>query len=191
MPELTLAHSPDSDDLVMWWPICGMTDEAGKPIAGELGEPTIDTGDLAFRPMAEDVEKLNQRAHEAGDLDITAISAHTYPHVKDTYRITTCGGSFGEGYGPKVVCRADDARFDEGEASLAKLLEIGHSIAVPGRMTTAYLTLSILLRGIDADKKLTPVPMLFSDIIGAVQREEVAAGLRILEALLTCEVCGL
>ncbi|MEL7483137.1 MAG: MqnA/MqnD/SBP family protein [Planctomycetota bacterium] len=191
MPELTLAHSPDSDDLVMWWPICGMTDEAGKPIAGALGEPAIDTGDLTFKPMAEDVEKLNQRAHEVGDLDITAISAHTYPHVKDIYRITACGGSFGEGYGPKVVCRADDARFDEGEAPLAKLLEIGHSIAVPGRMTTAFLTLSILLRGIDADKKMTPVPMLFSDIIGAVQREEVAAGLLIHEAQLTFEEVGL
>lgn len=188
---LTLAHSPDSDDLVMWWPLCGMTDEAGKPIAGALGEPAIDTGGLTFTPMAEDVEVLNRRAHETGDLDITAISAHTYPHVKDTYRITACGGSFGEGYGPKVVCRADDPRFADGEASLARLLEIGHSIAVPGRMTTAYLTLSILLREINAEKKMTPVPMLFSDIIGAVQREEVAAGLLIHEAQLTFEEVGL
>ncbi len=188
---LTLAHSPDSDDLVMWWPLCGMTDEAGKPIPGELGEPAIDTGGLAFTPIAEDVEKLNRRAHETGDLDITAISAHTYPHVKDTYRITACGGSFGEGYGPKVVCRSDDPRFADGEASLARLLEIGHSIAVPGRMTTAFLTLSILLREIDAEKKMTPVPMLFSEIIGAVQREEVACGLLIHEAQLTFEDEGL
>ncbi|MEO1584705.1 MAG: MqnA/MqnD/SBP family protein [Planctomycetota bacterium] len=188
---LTLAHSPDSDDLVMWWPICGMTDEAGKPVPGELGEPAIDTGGLTFLPMAEDVEVLNKRAHEAGDLDITAISAHTYPHVKDTYRVTACGGSFGEGYGPKVVCRADDPRFEVGEASLAKLLEIGHSIAVPGRMTTAYLTLSILLRSIDPERSMTPVPMPFGEIIGAVQREEVAAGLLIHEAQLTFEDVGL
>lgn len=191
MPELTLAHSPDSDDLVMWWPICGMTDEAGEPVPGEFGTPAIDTGGLVFKPFAEDVEKLNQRAHTDADLDITAISAHTYPHVKDTYRITACGGSFGDGYGPKVVCRADDPRFADGQASLAKLLEIGHSIAVPGRMTTAFLTLSILLREIDAGKTMTPVPMLFSDIIGAVQREEVAAGLLIHEAQLTFEEEGL
>ena len=188
---LTLAHSPDSDDLVMWWPICGMTDAGGAPIAGERGRPAIDTGGLSFTPIAEDVEKLNKRAHEAGDLDITAISAHTYPHVKGTYRVTRCGGSFGEGYGPKVVCRADDPRFEGGEASLARLLEIGHSIAVPGRMTSAFLTLSILLRGIDHEKKMTPVPMPFGEIIGAVQREEAAAGLLIHEAQLAFEDAGL
>ncbi|MGP1272188.1 MAG: menaquinone biosynthesis family protein [Phycisphaerales bacterium] len=188
---LTLAHSPDSDDLVMWWPLCGMTDAAGKPVPGELGEPAIDTGGIVFRSIAEDVEKLNRRAIESGDLDITAISAHTYPHVRDTYRVTRCGGSFGEGYGPKVVVRADDPRFADGERSIARLLEIGHSIAVPGRMTTAYLTLSILLREIDAAKRMTPVPMPFQEVIGAVQREEVAAGLLIHEAQLTFEDAGL
>ena len=188
---LTLAHSPDSDDLVMWWPLCGMTDATGKPVPGELGRPAIDTGGIVFTPIAEDVEKLNRRAHESGDLDITAISAHTYPHVKDTYRVTRCGGSFGEGYGPKVVVRADDPRFAEGERSIARLLEIGHSIAVPGRMTTAYLTLSILLRGIDPERAMTPVPMLFSEVIGAVLREEVAAGLLIHEAQLTFDQVGL
>ncbi|MEM1071825.1 MAG: MqnA/MqnD/SBP family protein [Planctomycetota bacterium] len=188
---LTLAHSPDSDDLVMWWPICGMTDADGAPVPGPDGDPAIDTGGIVFQPMAEDVEKLNRRAIERGDLDITAISAHTYPHVKDRYRITRCGGSFGEGYGPKVVVRADDPRFAVGEASISKLLEVGHSIAVPGTMTTAYLVLSILLRGIDADKRMTPVPMPFGDVIGAVQREEVAAGLLIHEAQLTFADAGL
>ncbi|MEM8757284.1 MAG: MqnA/MqnD/SBP family protein [Planctomycetota bacterium] len=188
---LSLAHSPDSDDLVMWWPLCGMTDADGNPVPGSDGEPAIDTGGIVFTPMAEDVEALNRRAHEAGDLDITAISAHTYPHVKETYRITRCGGSFGEGYGPKVVVRKDDPRFADGEASIGKLLEIGHSIAVPGRMTTAFLVLSILLREMDAEKRMTPVPMPFFEVIGAVQREEVAAGLLIHEAQLTFEDEGL
>lgn len=191
MIELTLAHSPDSDDLVMWWPLCGMTDAEGRSLPGAMGRPVIDTGGLVFRPIAEDVETLNRRACERGDLDVTAISAHTYPYVKDVYRITRCGGSFGEGYGPKVVVRAGDRRFDDGEPSLARLLRPGHSIAVPGRKTTAFLVLSMLLREIDPAQRMTAVPMPFGAIIGAVQREEVAAGLLIHEAQLTFESAGL
>jgi 1,4-dihydroxy-6-naphthoate synthase len=191
MIEITLAHSPDSDDLVMWWPLCGMTDNAGGPFPGAMGRPVIDAGGLVFRPIAEDVETLNRRAHERGDLDITAISAHTYPYVKDHYRITRCGGSFGEGYGPKVVVRADDRRFDAGEPALARLLEPGHSIAVPGRKTTAFLVLTMLLREINPSRRMTAVPMPFGEIIGAVRREEVAAGLLIHEAQLTHESFGL
>lgn len=188
MHELTLAHSPDSDDLVMWWPICGMTYEDGSPVEGELGKPAIDTGGFVFRPMGEDVEVLNRRAIEAGDLDITAISAHTYPHIKDQYQITDCGGSFGEGYGPKVVVRQGDDRFDSGAAGL---LGDGIRVAVPGTKTTAFLTLSILLREIDPAKKMDVVVMPFHEIIAAVQRGDVDAGLLIHEAQLTFEEAGL
>lgn len=182
MPELTLAHSPDSDDLVMWWPLCGMTDVDGTPISGNLGRPSIDTGGFTFRPMAEDVEALNRRAVERGDLDITAISAHTYPHIRGKYQITDCGGSFGEGYGPKVVCRSGDQRFGRGAGAL---LDEGMTIAVPGKRTTAFLTLSLMLRKIDPWRSVRAVEMPFHGVIGAVQRGETDAGLLIHEAQLT------
>ncbi|HED53679.1 MAG TPA: ABC transporter substrate-binding protein [Phycisphaerales bacterium] len=188
MPELTLAHSPDSDDLVMWWPICGMTLDDGSPMDGPMGSPAIDTGGFVFRPMAEDVEVLNRRAIEVGDLDITAISAHTYPHIKVRYRITDCGGSFGEGYGPKVVVREGDPRFADG---VAGLLEDGVSIAVPGLKTSAFLALSLLLREIDASRPVRAVEMPFQEIIAAVQRGDVDAGLLIHEAQLTFADAGL
>jgi 1,4-dihydroxy-6-naphthoate synthase len=188
MHELSLAHSPDSDDLVMWWPICGMTLEDGSPVAGEHGKSAIDTGGFVFVPMAEDVEVLNRRAIEAGDLDITAISAHTYPHIKDRYQITDCGGSFGEGYGPKVVIRQDDERFADGAAGL---IGDGITVAVPGTKTTAFLTLSILLREIDPSRTMDVVVMPFHEIIAAVQRGDVDAGLLIHEAQLTFADAGL
>ncbi|PHQ79259.1 MAG: ABC transporter substrate-binding protein [Phycisphaera sp.] len=188
MHQLTLAHSPDSDDLVMWWPICGMTHEDGSPVDGALGKPAIDTGGFVFAAMAEDVEVLNRRAIEVGDLDITAISAHTYPHIKDRYRITDCGGSFGEGYGPKVVVRQDDERFADGAAGL---IGEGVTVAVPGTKTTAFLTLSLLLREVDPTRTMLVVEMPFHEIIGAVQRGDVDAGLLIHEAQLTFADAGL
>lgn len=190
MPELTLAHSPDSDDLVMWWPICGMTNEDGSPIDGPLGRPAIDTGDFAFTPIAEDVEVLNKRAIERADLDITAISAHTYPHIKDRYQITDCGGSFGEGYGPKVVVRADDERFLR-ETPVEALLAEDVTVAVPGTHTTAFLTLSLMLRELDDSRTMHVQEMPFHEIIERVQSGKVDAGLLIHEAQLTFEDEGL
>lgn len=190
MPTLTLAHSPDSDDLVMWWPLCGMTHEDGTPIEGPLGKPALDTRGFVFEPMPEDVEVLNRRAIETGDLDITAISAHTYPHIKDRYQITDCGGSFGESYGPRVVARADDERFIR-ELPVESLLMDDMTIAVPGRKTTAFLTLSLMLRAIDPSRTMRAVEMPFAEIIGAVQGGKADAGLLIHEAQLTFEEAGL
>ena len=188
MPTLTLAHSPDSDDLVMWWPLCGMTHADGSPIEGPLGKPALDTQGFTFKPLPEDVEALNRRAIERADLDITAISAHTYPHIKDRYQITDCGGSFGESYGPKVVARAEDDRF---KAGVGALLDDNITIAVPGRKTTAFLTLSLMLRAIDPTRTMRTVEMPFYEIIEAVQGGKVDAGLLIHEAQLTFEDAGL
>lgn len=190
MPELTLAHSPDSDDLVMWWPICGMTNENGSPIDGPLGKPAIDTGGFTFTPIAEDVEVLNKRAIERADLDITAISAHTYPHIKDRYQITDCGGSFGEGYGPKVVVRADDERFIR-ETPVEALLGEDVTVAVPGTHTSAFLTLSLMLRELDDSRTMRVQEMPFHEIIERVQSGKADAGLLIHEAQLTFEDAGL
>src|SRR5262245_27389678 len=104
---LSLGHSPDPDDAFMWWPITGMVLPDGMPAPGAASRPAIQTGRFAFRAVPEEIEKLNRRASGAGDLDITAVSARAYANVADRYVITSCGASFGDGYGPKLVVRQD------------------------------------------------------------------------------------
>ncbi|MEO1278966.1 MAG: MqnA/MqnD/SBP family protein, partial [Planctomycetota bacterium] len=89
--DLTLAHSPDADDMAMWWPLTGFIAPDGEL----LRPPAIDTGRFAFTPQPEDVEALNKTARE-NPLDITAISAAAWPALSDLYLITDCGASFGE-----------------------------------------------------------------------------------------------
>src|SRR5689334_16519374 len=88
--EITLGHSPDPDDAFMFY---------------ALATDGIDTGDLAFRHIIEDIETLNHRAMK-GELDVTAISIHTYAYVLDTYALLTSGASMGDNYGPLVIARA-------------------------------------------------------------------------------------
>jgi 1,4-dihydroxy-6-naphthoate synthase len=98
--DVTLAHSPDPDDVFMWWPITGMIDppthaeaQEGRP-ARVASSPAIDTGRFRFVPIAADIAALNRRAMTAGDLDITAISMNCYSHVAAKYQLT-CFGSMG------------------------------------------------------------------------------------------------
>ncbi|MGJ8636111.1 MAG: menaquinone biosynthesis family protein [Phycisphaerales bacterium] len=179
---LTLAHSPDSDDLVMWWPLTGITNPDGSPIDGPLGKPQLDTGPFRFNLVARDVEELNQLAIEPGTsapYDITAISCAAYPAIADRYLITRSGGSFGENYGPKVVTRTDSPL-----NSLDDLTQDTH-IAIPGINTSAFLTLNLIAPG------FKHTPMLFSDIPDAVANGQADAGLLIHEAQLTFEDSGL
>lgn len=172
---LTLAHSPDADDLVMWWPLTGQR----HPDAGGFSRPQIDTRGLSFDLIARDVEELNKLA-VTGDsaYDITAISAAAYPAIADRYAITRAGSSFGEHYGPKLVVRKD--------AAIDTMEDLdGDLIAIPGRNTTAYLTLQLARPGVRV------VEMLFSEIPGAVARGDVDAGLLIHEAQLTLAQHGL
>ncbi len=188
-PTIRLAHSPDSDDLVMWWPLTGMKDRDGVPVAGPLGQPRVDTEGLRFHTVAADVEALNRAvlAEAAGtpaaarpDLDVTAVSAAAYPRLAARWRITRCGGSFGEGYGPKVVVR--------GESSIAAAHDLrGRRIAVPGRNTSAFRTLTLLL----GESAFDPLDMVFSEVPGAVVSGRAEAGLLIHEAQLTFERLGL
>lgn len=183
---LTLAHSPDSDDLVMWWPLTGITNPDGSPIDGPLGKPQLDTGPFRFNLIARDVEELNQLAINQGSdssrtepYDITAISCAAYPAIADRYLITRSGGSFGENYGPKVVTRADSPL-----SSLDDLTPDTH-IAIPGINTSAFLTLNLIAPG------FKHTPMLFSDIPDAVVNGQADAGLLIHEAQLTFQDSGL
>lgn len=181
MPTITLAHSPDADDLVMWWPLTGMTARDGTPLPGDASRPAIDTKGYSFETLAADIHTLNQRAAGRGDLDVTAISAYTYPFVQDRYRITTCGGSFGDGYGPKVVVRQDSPIMCDGCLRGQK-----PKFAVPGDRTTAFLTLSILL-----GQAFEYEVLAFQDVAGAVTSGRAQAGLLIHEAQLTYASLGL
>lgn len=166
---LTIAHSPDPDDAFMWWPL-------GVP---ELGmKPAIDTRGFEFTPVAADIHELNVRAVEVGDLDITAISMFALAHASSRYVMTSCGSSMGDGYGPKVL--ATSPRPAEW------LRSEGLTIAVPGERTSAFLVLRLMLGSAFRFRV-----MHFREIIPALLRGEVDAGLIIHEAQVTYADAGL
>jgi 1,4-dihydroxy-6-naphthoate synthase len=167
--DLTIAHSPDPDDAFMWLAL-------GNVDSGI--EPLIDTGRFRFRPVTLDIETLNRRAIESGDLDITAISMHTYAHVHDRYALTACGASMGVGYGPKVVAMH--------QHDVEWLRTSGLRIASPGSKTTAHLTLRLLLGG-----DFNAVETDFDRVTELVLNNQADAGVVIHEGQLTFESEGL
>lgn len=185
MIEMTLAHSPDADDMAMWWPLTGMRDRNGSAFPGQDGCPAIETNGFDFVPIASDIQELNVRAIERGDLDITAISANAYPYIHGRYRITRCGASIGRSYGPKLVVSAK-SEFRTLEQVLERARDAGDLVAVPGRHTTAFLTLRLLSGG---DFPIVEMP--FHRIVGAVAEGQAIAGLLIHEAQLDPEALGL
>lgn len=163
LPPLTLAHSPDPDDAFMWWPLGDVRE--GRP-------PLVDTRGLRFTTVALDIESLNRRAVDTGDLDITAMSAHAYAHAKDRYAITATGASMGDGYGPKLVAR-DALPLDDLRTGRA-------TIAIPGEKTSAFLTLRLML-----GSNLRTRVVDFEKIIGEVAEGNADVGLVIHEGQLT------
>jgi 1,4-dihydroxy-6-naphthoate synthase len=157
--ELSLAHSPDSDDAFMFY---------------ALATKKIGARGLSFTHRLEDIESLNRKALE-GTYDITAISFHAYPHLEDKYVLLPSGASFGDRYGPVVVSRAN-----LGSGTLK-----GKRVAVPGKMTTAYLALQLYEPGVDA------VVIPFDQILDTVARGEADAGVVIHEGQLTYSNTGL
>ena len=154
---MKLGHSPDPDDAFMFY---GMA-------SGNVVSDKID-----FIHVIDDIQTLNRRALN-GELEVTAVSAHAYLHVQDKYRILSCGASMGEGYGPIVVAKE---RFDDLN---------GKKIGVPGRLTTAFLLLSLYADG------FIPVDLPFDKVMEAVKDGEVEAGLIIHEGQLTYKDFGL
>ena len=136
----------------------------------------IDTGDLRFKEILEDVETLNQMARSAG-LDITKISFHAYGHLRESYCLLRSGAALGKGCGPLVVSKKYQHMED---------LK-GKKIAVPGRLTTALLLLQLLDPSLE--KRLVVMP--FHRIIDAVRNDEADAGLIIHESRFTYQAAGL
>ncbi len=116
--EITVAHSPDSDDAFMFYGLA--TNKVRVP-------------GLKFSHTLCDIETLNRKAME-GFYDVTAISFHAYPYIHERYALMACGGSVGEGYGPMVVSAKP-----LGIEDIKRL-----TIAVPGTLTSAYLALKLL-----------------------------------------------
>ncbi len=159
MPEqlLRLGHSPDPDDAFMFY---------------GLAKNLIPTGNYRFEHILQDIETLNQRARR-GELEITAISIHAYPYVADKYALTSCGSSMGDGYGPMVIATKG-----------VKLEDLkGKRIAIPGKLTTAFLALQLCMG--KAGEAFEPVVIPFDEIPGQVKAGVVDAGLIIHEGQLT------
>src|SRR3954467_9548992 len=135
--EIVCAHSPDSDDAFMFYGL------ATKKVRSKL---------VAFRHVLEDIESLNKKATE-GMYEITAISYHAYPYVADKYVLMASGSSVGDGYGPIVVS----------SRLLAPEELKGKKIAIPGTMTSAYLSLKVF----EPDFENVVVP--FDQILATVQ----------------------
>jgi 1,4-dihydroxy-6-naphthoate synthase len=156
--EIVCAHSPDSDDAFMFYGL------ATKKIRSKL---------VTFRHVLEDIETLNRKATE-GAYELTAISYHAYPYVADKYALMSAGSSVGDGYGPLVVSTRP---FAPEELK-------GKKIAVPGKMTTAFLTLKLFEPDFEA------VQMPFDKTMEAVSERIVDAGLVIHEGQLTYDKSG-
>jgi len=162
---LRLGHSPDPDDAFMFYAL------AQDP-------PLIPTHGWRFEHVLQDIQTLNQRAMK-GELEITAISIHAYPYVADKYALTSCGSSMGDKYGPMVVAK-----------TAMRLSDLrGKTIAIPGKLTTAFLALQLCIG--KAGESFDFRVVKFDQIPHAVRDGKVDAGLIIHEGQLTYRQLGL
>jgi 1,4-dihydroxy-6-naphthoate synthase len=135
----------------------------------------VDPRGLELEQVVSDIQTLNEWALE-GRLEVSAISMGAYPYVADRYLLLPHGASLGLGYGPVVVARRalglDELR--------------GVEIAIPGRLTTAYLVLRLALGD---DLRVRELP--FDAILDEVASGRADAGLVIHEGQLTYAGAGL
>jgi 1,4-dihydroxy-6-naphthoate synthase len=163
MPKtIHVAHSPDSDDAFMFY---------------ALAEGKMDTGDLHYVHELADIESLNHRARRK-ELEVTAVSIHAYAYLWRDYALLGSGASMGDGYGPRLVstlpCPPDPRNALK-----------GRRVAVPGKLTTAYLALQLYQP--DCITEVVP----FDQIEDAVHRGDFEIGLLIHEGQLTYADQGL
>ena len=150
---IRVGHSPDSDDAFMFY---------------ALTHDKLETGGLRFVHQLEDIETLNRRALN-GELEVSAVSIHAFAYLADRYALLASGSSMGDRYGPTLITR-EPATLDDLR---------GRTIAVPGKLTTAYLTLQLCL-GKDVPVEVMP----FDAILPAVAEGKADAGLIIHEGQL-------
>jgi 1,4-dihydroxy-6-naphthoate synthase len=160
---LRLGHSPDPDDAFMFY---------------ALAKNKFPTAPYRFEHVLQDIQTLNQRAMK-GELEITAISIHAYPYVADKYALTSCGSSMGDKYGPMVIAK---------RAMAIEELK-GKKIAIPGKLTTAFLALQLCLG--KAGEAFQYEVVHFDQIPKHVKDGKCDAGLIIHEGQLTYKQAGL
>jgi 1,4-dihydroxy-6-naphthoate synthase len=158
---LTLGYSPCPNDTFIFY---------------ALVHGRIDTGDLQFREILEDVESLNRMARNA-ELDVTKVSFHAFGYLREDYCLLRAGGALGKGCGPLVVARTDCGMQDLR----------GRKIAIPGSLTTAFLLLQLY----EPEFRNNIIVMPFNQIINAVKTGDVDAGLIIHESRFTYQTAGL
>jgi 1,4-dihydroxy-6-naphthoate synthase len=166
----TLGHSPDPDDAFMFY---------------AMAENKIDLRGYRFEHRLEDIQTLNERALR-GELHLSAISIHAYAYVADKYALLPCGASMGDGYGPIVIRKGPTSsleratfKADSLEYPAAREFLVDKKIAVPGKMTSAFLALQLFLG--DFDYIVVP----FDQIFDAVSSGRADVGLIIHEGQLT------
>ena len=167
----TLGHSPDPDDAFMFY---------------AMAENKIDLRGYRFEHRLEDIQTLNERALR-GELYISAISIHAYAYVADKYALLPCGASMGDGYGPILVRKIPNRNAQipnpDQHVDPRELLR-SCVIAVPGKMTSAFLALQLFAGEFDY------VVVPFDQIFEAVKSGRADAGLIIHEGQLTYERSG-
>jgi 1,4-dihydroxy-6-naphthoate synthase len=165
---IQVGHSPDSDDAFMFW---------------ALANNKVDTK-LNFQHVLKDIQTLNDWAKE-GRLETSAISVHALAYVSDKYAVLRHGGSFGDNYGPMIVSKRK-----LGSAELKNI-----KIAIPGKLTSAYLALSIYFNEKFGNGDTVTKPevsvVAFDEIVPAIQSGQFDAGVIIHESQLTYEKEGL
>ncbi len=160
-----VGHSPDPDDAFMFY---------------ALAKGKIPTGRYRFVHELVDIETLNRRAF-SGELELTAVSVHAYAYLQDRYILCNCGASMGDGYGPMVVARRNLTPRDLAHAR----------IAVPGRLTSAFLALRLFLN-CEFESVLAPFDLISQAVAdGHYEDQQVDAGLLIHEGQLTYAQTGL
>ncbi len=161
----TLGHSPDPDDAFMFY---------------AMAENKIDLRGYQFEHRLEDIQTLNERALR-GELHISAISIHAYAYVSRRYALLPCGASMGDGYGPVVIRKhpTSNIQHPTPKQSPSRDFLRGRKIAVPGKMTSAFLALQLFL----GEFEFVVVP--FDQIFDAVNDGRADAGLIIHEGQLT------
>lgn len=158
---IRFGHSPDPDDAFMFY---------------AFAYETIPMRGFKVSHVIEDIESLNQRALKNAELEVTAVSCHAYAYLADKYAVMRSGASIGEKYGPILVAANSSSSTHDIR---------GKKIAIPGKLTTAYLALQIY------EKNFTPVFIPFDKIMDAVKTGEVDFGLVIHEGQLTHKTHGL
>ena len=161
--KVTLGHSPDPDDAFMFY---------------GLAKELIPSGEFEFEHILQDIQTLNERATR-GELDVSAISIHAYAYVSSQYALLPSGASMGDGYGPMLVAKQKLLK-DE----LAR-----KRIAIPGKMTSAFLALQLWTGKPASELDLLVVP--FDQIFRTVQEGRAEVGLIIHEGQLTYKNEGL